>query len=65
MAARLFVQGSGDMSAAISILVTILFVIVLLYLVQKLPIDSSMKQMAQIVVLIVGAVSLLSSLGVF
>lgn len=29
------------MSAAISILVTILFVIVLLYLVQKLPIDSS------------------------
>ncbi|GEC41643.1 hypothetical protein EME01_57150 [Sinorhizobium meliloti] len=55
----------GDMSAAISILVTILFVIVLLYLVQKLPIDSTMKQMAQIVVLIVGAVSLLSSLGVF
>lgn len=53
------------MSAAISILVTILFVIVMLYLVQKLPIDSTMKQMAQIVVLIVGAVSLLSSLGVF
>ncbi|WP_457811051.1 Thivi_2564 family membrane protein [Sinorhizobium meliloti] len=50
------------MSAAISILVTILFVIVLLYLVQKLPIDSTMKQMAQIVVLIVGAVSLLVSL---
>ncbi|WP_322886648.1 Thivi_2564 family membrane protein [Sinorhizobium medicae] len=52
------------MSAAISILVTILFVVVVLYLVQKLPIDSTMKQMAQMVVLIVG-VSLLISLGVF
>lgn len=58
-------KGLRDMSAAISILVTILFVIVLLYLVQKLPIDSTMKQMAQIVVMIVGAISLLSSLGVF
>ncbi|AEH79091.1 hypothetical protein I7G86_10090 [Sinorhizobium meliloti] len=53
------------MSAVISILVTILFVVVVLYLVQKLPIDSTMKQMAQMVVLIVGAVSLLISLGVF
>ncbi|RVL60368.1 MULTISPECIES: Thivi_2564 family membrane protein [Sinorhizobium] len=53
------------MSAAISILVTILFVVVVLYLVQKLPIDSTMKQMAQMVVLIVGVVSLLISLGVF
>lgn len=53
------------MSAAISILVTILFVVVVLYLVQNLPIDSTMKQMAQMVVLIVGAVSLLISLGVF
>ncbi|MDX0450944.1 hypothetical protein GOD44_12420 [Sinorhizobium medicae] len=53
------------MSAAISILVIILFVVVVLYLVQKLPIDSTMKQMAQMVVLIVGAVSLLISLGVF
>ncbi len=53
------------MSAAISILVTILFVVVVLYLVQKLPIDFTMKQMAQMVVLIVGVVSLLISLGVF
>ncbi|WP_342394652.1 Thivi_2564 family membrane protein [Sinorhizobium numidicum] len=53
------------MPVVISILVTVLFVVVLLYLVQKLPIDSTMKQMAQIVVLIVGMVSLLSSLGVF
>ncbi|WP_139813093.1 Thivi_2564 family membrane protein [Ensifer aridi] len=53
------------MSATISILVTVLFVVVVLYLVQKLPIDSTMKQMAQIVVLIVGMVSLLGSLGVF
>jgi VIT1/CCC1 family predicted Fe2+/Mn2+ transporter len=53
------------MSAVISILVTVLFVVVLLYLVQKLPIDSRMKQMAQMVILVVGAVSLLGSLGVF
>ncbi|PSS59861.1 hypothetical protein C6558_36165 [Ensifer sp. NM-2] len=52
------------MTAAISILVTVLFVGVVLYLVQNLPIDSTMKQMAQIVILIVGVVSLLNSLGV-
>ncbi|CAN7641609.1 Thivi_2564 family membrane protein [Ensifer sp. 1H6] len=52
------------MTAAISILVTVLFVVVVLYLVQKLPIDSTMKQMAQIVILIIGVVSLLNSLGV-
>ncbi|MBM3093805.1 hypothetical protein GFB56_23875 [Ensifer sp. T173] len=52
------------MTAAISILFTVLFVAVVLYLVQKLPIDSTMKQMAQIVILIIGVVSLLNSLGV-
>ncbi|RVH12775.1 hypothetical protein CN217_10790 [Sinorhizobium meliloti] len=53
------------MSATISILVTILFVGVVLYLVQKLPIDATMKQRAQFVILIAGMVSLLGSLGVF
>jgi hypothetical protein len=53
------------MPVIISILVTILFVVVVLYLVQKLPIDPTMKQRAQIVVLIAGMVSLLGSLGVF
>ncbi|RVH27890.1 Thivi_2564 family membrane protein [Sinorhizobium meliloti] len=53
------------MSATISILVTILFVVAVLYLVQKLPIDPTMKQRAQFVILIAGMVSLLGSLGVF
>lgn len=53
------------MSATISILVTVLFVVVVLYLVQKLPIDPTMKQRAQFVILIAGMVSLLGSLGVF
>ncbi|WEX89992.1 hypothetical protein PZN02_005334 [Sinorhizobium garamanticum] len=53
------------MSIIISILITVLGIALMLYLVQKLPIDSTMKQMAQIVVVVVGIVSLLSSLDVF
>ncbi|MGO4625127.1 Thivi_2564 family membrane protein [Ensifer sp. 2YAB10] len=53
------------MSITISILITVLVIALALYLVQKLPIDSTMKQMAQIVVVIVGIVSLLRSLNVF
>jgi hypothetical protein len=52
-------------SIIISSLITGLVIALLLYLVQKLPIDSTMKQMAQIVVVAVGVVSLLSYLGVF
>lgn len=53
------------MSIIISILITALVIALALYLVQKLPIDSTMKQMAQIVVVVVGIVLLLSSLDVF
>lgn len=53
------------MSIIISILITVLVIALVLYLVQKLPIDSTMKQMAQIVVVVVGIVLLLSSLDVF
>ncbi|AFL49758.1 hypothetical protein USDA257_c11670 [Sinorhizobium fredii USDA 257] len=58
-------KGSWGMSIIISILITVLVIALVLYLVQKLPIDSTMKQMAQIVVVVVGIVSLLSSLNVF
>lgn len=50
------------MSIIISILITALVIALALYLVQKLPIDSTMKQMAQIVVIVVGIVLLLSYL---
>lgn len=53
------------MSVIISILITVLVIALVLYLVQKLPIDSTMKQMAQIVVVVIGTISLLSSLDVF
>ncbi|MFK3966868.1 Thivi_2564 family membrane protein [Ensifer adhaerens] len=53
------------MSIIISVLVTALIIPLVLYLVQKLPIDSTMKQMAQIVVVVVGIILLLSSLDVF
>jgi hypothetical protein len=65
-AGRRFLQkGPWGMSIIISILITVLVIALVLYLVQKLPIDSTMKQMAQIVVVVVGIVSLLSSLDVF
>lgn len=53
------------MSIIISVLITLFVIALVLYLVQKLPIDSTMKQMAQIVVVVVGIVLLLSSLDVF
>lgn len=53
------------MSIIISVLVAALIIPLVLYLVQKLPIDSTMKQMAQIVVVVVGIILLLSSLDVF
>lgn len=53
------------MSIIISILITALVIALALYLVQKLPIDSTMKQMAQIVVIVVGIVLLLRYLDLF
>ncbi|KSV81105.1 hypothetical protein N181_28550 [Sinorhizobium fredii USDA 205] len=62
---RLSFQEDLGMPIIIGILITFLVIALVLYLVQKLPIDSTMKQMAQIVVVVVGVVSLLSSLDVF
>ena len=62
---RHVVQRSRAMSIIIGILITVLVIALVLYLVQKLPIDSTMRQMAQIVVVVVGLVSLLSYLDVF
>ncbi|KQX24717.1 hypothetical protein ASD01_26915 [Ensifer sp. Root423] len=44
---------------AISILVTGLVITLMLWFVQKLPIDAAMKQMAHIVVVVVGVIALL------
>lgn len=52
-------------SVLISILITFLIIVLVLYLVQRLPIDAKMRQIAQIVVIIIGVISLLKYLAVF
>jgi hypothetical protein len=47
------------MSIIISLLITFLVVVLVLYLINMLPIDARAKQIARIVVIIIGVVSLL------
>ena len=49
----------------ISILITFVVVILVLYLVNMLPIDGRAKQIVRVVVIIIGIVSLLRYLAVF
>ena len=53
------------MSILISILITFLVVILVLCLVNMLPIDGSAKQIARVIVIIIGILSLLRYLAVF
>ncbi|MEA2952257.1 MAG: hypothetical protein QOF19_174 [Alphaproteobacteria bacterium] len=48
----------------ISILITFLVVILVLYLVNLLPIDGRAKQIARVIVIIIGVLALLRYLGV-
>jgi hypothetical protein len=52
------------MSALIGVLITFLVVILVLYLINMLPIDGRAKQIARVVVIIIGIISLLRSLSV-
>ena len=52
-------------SALIGILITFLVIILVLYLVHRLPLDGRTRQIAQIVVIIIGIISLLKYLAVF
>ncbi|CAN7504684.1 hypothetical protein LJR234_003671 [Mesorhizobium amorphae] len=52
-------------SALIGILITFLVIILVLYLVQRLPLDGRTRQIAQIVVILIGIISLLKYLAVF
>jgi hypothetical protein len=49
----------------VSALVTFLVVILILYLINLLPIDGRAKQIARVVVIILGVISLLKLLAVF
>ena len=49
----------------VGVLVTFLVIILVLYLINMLPIDGRAKQIARVVVIIIGIVSLLKYLAVF
>jgi hypothetical protein len=57
--------GRHFMSVLISILITFVVVILVLYLVNMLPIDGRAKQIIRVVVIIIGIISLLRYLAVF
>ena len=58
-------RGLKAMGVLISILITFLVVILVLYLINMLPIDGRAKQIAQIIVIVIGILSLLRYLSVF
>ncbi len=49
----------------ISVLVTFLVIILVLYLINMLPIDGRAKQICRVVVIVLGIVSLLKSIAIF
>ena len=53
------------MSVLISILITFLVVVLNLWLVQRLPGEARVRQIIQIVVIVIGIISLLKYLAVF
>lgn len=53
------------MSILIGILITFLVIVLVLYLIQRLPLDARARQIAQIIVIIIGVISLLKYLAVF
>jgi uncharacterized membrane protein len=52
-------------SVLISILITFLVIVLILYIVQRLPLDGRTRQIAQVVVIIIGIISMLKYLAVF
>lgn len=52
-------------SILISILITFLVVVLVLYLINMLPIDGRAKQIARVIVIVIGVLSLLRYLAVF
>jgi hypothetical protein len=53
------------MSLLISVLITFVVVLLVLYLVNMLPIDGRAKQIVRVIVIIIGIISLLKYLAVF
>ena len=53
------------MNAIIGVLITFLVIVLVLYLINMLPIDGRAKQIARVIVIVLGIISLLKSLAVF
>jgi hypothetical protein len=56
---------SAEIPMLISALITFLVVILILYLINLLPIDGRAKQIARVIVIILGVISLLKYIAVF
>ena len=53
------------MNTLIGVLITFVVIILVLYLVRMLPLDGRAKQIVQVIVIIIGIISLLRYLAVF
>jgi hypothetical protein len=58
-------KGGPAVSLLIGILITFLVIFLVLYLINMLPLDGRAKQIARVVVIIIGIISLLKYLAVF
>lgn len=64
----LFISGvdhSGGPSMIVSVLITFLVVILVLYLINMLPLDGRAKQICRVIVIVLGIISLLKYIAVF
>lgn len=52
-------------SVLISILITFIVIVLVLYLIGMLPVDGRAKQIARVIVIVIGVISLLRYLAVF
>jgi hypothetical protein len=53
------------MNILVSILITFLVIVLILWLVQRLPIEGRIRQIIQLVVIVIGIISLLKYIAVF
>ena len=58
-------KGAPVVSVLIGILITFLVIFLVLYLINMLPLDGRAKQIARVVAIIIGIISLLKYLAVF
>ena len=58
-------KGTNALNILISILITFVVIVLVLYLVQRLPLDARVRQIVQVVVIIIGILALMKYIAVF